>query len=66
MSQRRGQYLELCQLVLRHSGYEEHGHRKDDLRCCLQQITSEEGAVSQTDQALVQAIVDEFPAIFGN
>ncbi|KAF4529400.1 hypothetical protein B566_EDAN003493, partial [Ephemera danica] len=43
---------------------DEHCHRKEDLRSCLQQITAEEGAVSQADQALVQSIIEEFPAIF--
>ncbi|XP_059484381.1 NCK-interacting protein with SH3 domain [Neocloeon triangulifer] len=63
--ERRGQYLELCRRVVRHSNYEEHNHRKSDILKCLQHILTEENEESRSDQALVNEIISEFPEIFG-
>jgi hypothetical protein len=63
--QRRGQYLELCRRVIRHSNYSEHYHRKEDISKCLQLILTEELDESKSDQALVNDIMEEFPETFG-
>lgn len=63
--QRRGQYLELCRRVVRHSNYNEHHHRKEDILKCLQLILTEELDESKSDQTLVNNIMEEFPETFG-
>jgi len=50
--------------VVRHSNYEEHQHRKEDILKCLQLILTEELDESRADQILVKNIVDEFPDFF--
>ncbi|KAL0271998.1 UNVERIFIED_CONTAM: hypothetical protein PYX00_005141 [Menopon gallinae] len=62
--QKRHQYLELCRVVMRNSGYSEHHHRQDDLLKCFTRIFCEETEVSLKDQQLVREISNEFPQYF--
>lgn len=61
---RRHQYLQLCRVVMRNSGYGEHHHRKDDLLKSFTRIFCEETEVSLKDQQLVREISNEFPQYF--
>ncbi|KAG5886313.1 hypothetical protein JTB14_003466 [Gonioctena quinquepunctata] len=61
---RRRQYLELCRRVMRHTNYDEHRHKVDEILKCFTRIFCEESELSKFDQKIVKEISNEFPHLF--
>ena len=56
---RRTTYVDMCELVLRHSDYNEHLHRFKDLEHCFLRILEEE---ESTDRRKIQEVCKEISA----
>ena len=56
---RRTQYVDMCELVLRHSDYDEHLHRFKDLEHCFLRILEEE---ESSDQNRIKELCKEITA----